>query len=525
MNDAETRHFASARLHRSLSSFNKETRRVASLHLPALPTQPKLRLCLLRSALLLALAPFLLLTAFNQPFFDDFRNAYWMREHGTWGVQLWLFQTWTGRFTTTFIMTVLNPVAYGWLGGVKVVTAALFVAQWASLAHLLRALLHTALKAACSWNQAFWAAGLLLALFCNAAPAPFSFLYWFCGAVAYQIPLIGLLNFTALALRTAWGPASTRWRNALVACLPLLMALTGNELTLVQTLPVLALLAFALPKAVRPQLLLWLLIGAAATAATIAAPGNWARATAMAPPTDPLYAYRWLVLGPRAVYSMALFLVHPMIGFSVLVAVVGGLWLGQQAGSDHVPVQWTRLQWVALFLAYGLLNFLGFLLFRYIVVGPPLLRAQNEMLLVLLLSTAVLGWLLGRQVPTVYNLIRPQLLWLTLLWVTALFGTGHVAEAWHELVTSAAPFNTQMQARFAALQVAHQTAQQQLTLPPLRLPYGRVLIPLRQFSTDIEFDIDLTPGCEGNINGVMERYFEVPDVCCNATAATLPPTN
>ena len=56
----------------------------------------------------------------------------------------------------------------------------------------------------------------------------------------------------------------------------------------------------------------------------------------------------------------------------------------------------------------------------------------------------------------------------------------------------------------------HRAGTPAVTLPPLRLPYGRVLVPLRQFSTDIEFDIDLTPGCEGTINGVMERYFEVP---------------
>ena len=112
-------------------------------------------------------------------------------------------------------MTVLNPVTYGWLGGVKVVAAALFRgAVGQSGAFAAGAVRHTLCGWRCSWGQAFWAAGLLLALFCNAAPAPFSFLYWFCGAVAYQIPLIGLLNFTALALRAGWGPAAAQWRNA-----------------------------------------------------------------------------------------------------------------------------------------------------------------------------------------------------------------------------------------------------------------------------------------------------------------------
>ena len=502
-----------------------------------MPTHPKLRLFLLRLALLLALAPFLLLCAFNQPFFDDFRNAYWMREHGTWGVQSWLFKTWTGRFTTTFVMTVLNPVAYGWLGGVKAVAAATFVAQWASSAYLLRTLLRTALKSACSRSQAFWAAGLLLALFCSAAPVPFSFLYWFCGIVAYQLPLMGLLTFTALALRAGWGPVPTQWRNAGLACFPLVLALTGNELTLVQAGPVLALLGFALPAAARPKLALWLLIGAMAVGMAAAAPGNWARAAAMAPPTDPYYNYRWLVLIPRALYSMVLFLIEPMIGLSALAAAAVGLWAGSTTRTQaHLPL--SRRQWLAVILAFGSLNFIGFLLFRYLIVGAPLMRAQNEILLVLLLSTAALGWLAGQQLTnassttTTATRLHPLQLLKSLglllpLLLLGLFGAGHVPEAWRELATSAASFDAQMQARFAALRAAHRTGTPRLTLPPLRLSYGRVLIPLRQFSRDIEFDIDLSQGCEGNINGVMERYFEVPDVCGEADAVPdeLPPSS
>ena len=473
--------------------------------------------------ILLALAPFLLLTAFNQPFFDDFRNGYWMREHGTWGVQLWLFQTWTGRFTTTFIMTVLNPVAYGWLAGVKVVAASAFIAQWASLAHLLRALGHTALRRACSWGQAMWSAGLLLMLFCNAAPSPFSFLYWFSGIVAYQLPLMGLLNFTALALRAGWGPAAARWRNAGLACLPLVLALTGNELTLVQAVPVLALLAFALPQDARPKLLLWLAIGATAAALAAAAPGNWTRVAAMAPPSDPYYAYHWLVLIPRAFYSMVLFLSKPLIVLSVLTAGMLGLWIGgQQQGKGPVMDPLSPRQWWAVLLAFGLLNFIGFLLFRQLVVGAPLPRAQNEILFVLLLSTAGLGWLVGQQQLSPAGAGKARQWSLRLLLVllfTGAFGAGHVPQAWRELATSAAPFDAQMQARFAALQAAHRAGAPRITLPPLRLPYGRILVPLHQFSADIEFDIDLTPGCAGTINGVMERYFEVPDVCCDQDAA------
>ena len=346
----------------------------------------------------------------------------------------------------------------------------------------------------------------------------------------YQLTLIALLNFAALALRVGWGPAAVRRRAAIWASAALALALTGNELTLVQALPVLALLVVALPRPARPALLGWLLMAVLAVAVAALAPGNWVRATAMAPASDPYYQYRWLVLGPRALLSMALFLLKPMNGLSTLAAAGVGWWAGRQMrAAGPVLRVIPRRQWLALLLAYAALNFIGFLLFRYLIVGAPLMRAQNEILLVQLGSTAGLGWLLGRHLgaaapalgatPRQPNLgpARELLLVLPLL---ALLAAGHVPEAWRELVTSAGPFDGQMRARFAALRAAHRTGTRQLTLPPLRLRYGRVLIPLRQFSSDIEFDIDLTPGCEGNINGVMENYFEVPDVCCDP-AATL----
>lgn len=490
----------------------------------ALVKSPPLRLLILRLGLLLALAPFLALTAFNQPFFDDFRNAYWMRAHGVGGVQTWLYQTWTGRYTSTFFMTVLNPVAYDWLGGVKLVAALLFVAQWASIAGLLRVLARTALRGTCSWGTAGWTAGLLLALFCNAAPAPFSFLYWFCGAVAYQIPLLGLLNFTTLALQAGWGPPRGQWRCAALACIPLVLALAGNELTLVQALPVLAILGITLPPAARPKWGLWLTVGGLAAAGAVVAPGNWARALAMAPP-DPLHAYRWLVLGPRTAYSLLLFLGRPTILLSLLAAGIVGLGLGldqrSRTGGQSLPC--SRHRWQMIALAFGVLNSIGFLLFRYLTVGPPLLRALNEILLVLLISTAALAWAGAAYLPKLAGWEmhgRRYAGWL-LLPLAGLFSAGHVPQAWRELWTSAAPFDTQMRARFASLRAAHRAGTPAIVLPPLHVAYGHILIPLRQFGADIEFDLDLTPGCEGNINGVMERYFEVPDVCCRP-AAPLP---
>ena len=475
---------------------------------------------------MLALAPFVALMAFNHPFFDDFRTAYWTHEHGLWGMQQWFYLTWSGRFTSTFFMTVLNPVTYGWLEGVRPAVLLIFGLLLASTGFFLRTVFHTVLRVPYTWSTAYWTTALLLALFCNAAPAPFSFLYWFCGVIVYQLPLLSLLTFAALALRAGWGSTASQWRCAGWACVPLVLAMAGNELTMLQAVPVLALLGYALPQATRPKWWLWLAVAGTTAAAAVLSPGNWLRVAASAPPTDPLHAYRWLVLGPRTAYSMLLFLAQPMTALSLLAATVAGLWLGfesRSAGHGSMVASWPRRHWWALLLAFGVLHAVGFLLFRYVLVGPPLHRARNEILLLMLVTVLVLAWLVA-QLPAVARL-APQLRRYApaLMVLAGLFVAGNVPVAWRELVTAAASFDAQMQARFAALRAAHRTGQPEITLPPLRLRYGRVLIPLRQFSHDIEFDIDLTTGCEGNINGVMERYFEVPDVCCRPEALALPP--
>lgn len=476
---------------------------------------------LLRVGIVLALAPFVLLIAFNHPFFDDFRTAAWTHQYGMWGVQKWFYYTQSGRFTSIFFMTVLNPVTYGWFEGVRVAVAAVFVLQWAAIAFFLRTVFHTVLRTGFSWGAAVWTAGLLLVLFCNAAPAPFSFLYWFSGVMVYQITLLSLLTFIALALRAAWGPAHRQWQCAGLACVPLVLTLAGSELTLVQALPLLAFLGYALPAGARPKWWLWLAVALVTIVVTVSAPGNWLRLEATQP-SDPLHAYRWLVLGPRTAYSLVLFLVRPLIGLSLLAAAAMGLWLGfRYRLPAHLATCFTRQNRWVLLLTFGVVNTVGFLLFRYLIVGPPLIRARNEIFLVMLISVLALAWL-GAQRPAMAawkpRLHRASSLLLVLL--ASLFGAGRVPDAWHELWTSARAFDEQMQARYVLLEAAHRSGRQVVTLPPLRVTTGRILLPLRQFvdGNGIEFDLDLNTGCNGIINGVTERFFQVPHVCCDPKA-------
>ena len=456
-----------------------------------------------------ALLPFLLLTAFNHPFFDDYRNAYWMRNYGVLGVQRWAYLTWTGRFTSTFLMTVFNPVAYGWLDGVKLAAGVIFLGQWACIAWFWRTLLRVVLGIACSWSAALLAGGLLLALACNAMPAPFSFLYWFAGALVYQVPHMALLLFITLALLLKEDTISWRGRAKWLAAACLVLAVTGNELLLVQGTVVLALLGRYLPKFMRRTWLAWLVLGTLAAAVAVVAPGNWVRAGIMAPEGSPVL--RGLLVLPRAVLATGRLLANPVAGGGMAAALLLGLALGWRRPAR---LRLSKQQWWAAGLGYLALNGAGFLLFAA-VLGAPLNRALNEMLLVGMVSTAGLGWLLALAFP------RPSLYqnWLLPALVLVLFAGGHVRHAWVELLTTAPAYEAQMQARNRALATARTAHAASVSLPMLQLRHGRVLAPLNRCGNTTDFDIDLTPGCEGTINGVLARYYELPRVCAIDTAA------
>jgi hypothetical protein len=470
-----------------------------------------LRLVSFRLGLVLALLPFLLLAAYNHPFLDDYLNATKVHTEGLAAAQLDWYYKWTGRYASTFFLTALNPLTYGWLAGVKVTAALLLGLNWLSIAGLLRTVFHLGFRLACSWRTAGWAAAALLALFCNAAPEPYSFIYWFTGAAVYQLPYLGLINFTSLAVVAGWGPARMRTLAALLALPCLVLAVAGNELVLLQTLVVLAVLGLRLPPDRRAAWWAWLLLGLVAGALSLAAPGNWLRA-AQTYPGD--HSQRWLLLLPRAAYSGILFLLKPMVSGSLVAALLTGLTLGRAAGAPAAGTRtsWSLPEWGGLLLAFGALNSVGFVLFRYVWIEAPVLRAQNEMLLLLLVSAAALGWVMATQQPGGI-LAGRRLRWALPLLLLALFTTGHVRHAWLELLTTAPAYEAQMQARYATMRQAHRAGQPAVLLPPLQLAHGRVLAPLRDGSYPADFSVDLSPGCSGNSNAVLAHYFGLRRVC------------
>ncbi|MFT6998478.1 MAG: hypothetical protein ACJAQ4_002240 [Cryomorphaceae bacterium] len=60
----------------------------------------------------IAISPFAILSFFSFPAVDDYSFFYFVNEHGFWGAQMQWYTTWTGRYFSSFILS-LNPLLVG----------------------------------------------------------------------------------------------------------------------------------------------------------------------------------------------------------------------------------------------------------------------------------------------------------------------------------------------------------------------------------------------------------------------------
>lgn len=105
------------------------------------------------------------------------------------------YATWTGRFTSTALLSV-NPLVYNSLAGYKLVLAILVVSQLASIYFLTAALTYKTL----SWQEKLIFALTLLFAFLDQMDDVRAGLYWMAGVVTYQVAVTLLFFYFALIL-------------------------------------------------------------------------------------------------------------------------------------------------------------------------------------------------------------------------------------------------------------------------------------------------------------------------------------
>ena len=224
--------------------------------------------------LMLVILPFVALAFYNHPTLDDFLDAVTVRKLGFWQSQKFFYTTLTGRYTTTVLLAVINPLVYGQSE----------TSWWVTLAFILGTLviLRYSISTLCGLNgiTAWWAGGLLLSLWLAYAPGHAEGLYWFTGAYTYVVTA-WLLLIWAVALGCYARARRTKVREGFwlgAACI-LTVAVAGT--TEPVALPFLLALLFGtfLSTWLKRGRIVWLFAGLAAVGCVVSflAPGNFVR--------------------------------------------------------------------------------------------------------------------------------------------------------------------------------------------------------------------------------------------------------
>jgi len=227
------------------------------------------------SLLLVLISPFIINCFFAYPQTDDFAFSTIARDMGFLKSQYHWYTIWTGRFTSTALLSI-NPLVYGSFAGYNFILVILILVQFASMYLLIDAITKNAL----SWQEKLIFTLLLLFAFLNQMDDVRSGLYWMAGVITYQVAETLLLLFGTLILYINNDLKHDNMHNkCLVIILAILLGGT-NEIVLVLVLLVTSFVTFysyAIKKNVNLFQITTLIAVGTGGGIGLLAPGNFAR--------------------------------------------------------------------------------------------------------------------------------------------------------------------------------------------------------------------------------------------------------
>ena len=294
---------------------------------------------LLAGSFILALMAHAYLGSFSRYMADDYTISTMAKAHGLFGAQVYWYLGWTGRFSFTFVASLLGLIGPATTRFVP----ALLMTVWIAATAWAISQIHS-LSGRTSWTKAVLLAGLIIFATLETAPNLVQSLYWQAGALTYIAPLVLLSLYVGIVIRFMRG---THQRSSFYAAGILMFVAGGfsDAYVVLQTsglvLALIALEIFApqhLKRTVRAFLLIGLLGSLLALAIVAIAPGNSARQAYF-----PHHLGLPQILSLTVVYSLRfiakLMLTHPIV-LSVLLGLPFLMVLRDKTAGD-TPV-WNR---------------------------------------------------------------------------------------------------------------------------------------------------------------------------------------
>jgi len=228
-------------------------------------------------ALLLSILPFLILTYFCHPAYDDFCISAHALTTGFIERQINVYKVGAGRYFSTLVLT-FSPLNVGSFAGYKAFGVATILLTFVSIFCLI----HAIVRSAVPLIDKLIATSFLAALFSNQAPDITEAYFWTTGEIVYQLPLILSMLFFAVVIRSSDKSKGAKLFRLFLSCL-LIVAIVGSNET---SMLVIALLIFTITIAMwmakseqRWSWLIFSIITIFCVAVVIAAPGNTVRSS------------------------------------------------------------------------------------------------------------------------------------------------------------------------------------------------------------------------------------------------------
>lgn len=145
----------------------------------------------------LTILPFIILSIYTNPSWDDFQFAAMTTQHGMWGSQYMWYNSWTGTFFSIAVLSVLNPLIFKSILGYKILPLILIVCTIVSSYFLIREITSRSV----SRKELLLCSLVFCSLyFFKMANVAFGF-YWMAASVKYQLAnIIMVILFTLIIM-------------------------------------------------------------------------------------------------------------------------------------------------------------------------------------------------------------------------------------------------------------------------------------------------------------------------------------
>ncbi|TYZ07049.1 hypothetical protein FY528_16205 [Hymenobacter lutimineralis] len=269
--------------------------------------------------------PFFALGFYGQPFLDDYWNGSMARDMGFFDAYIHLFNNWSGRFFTNFLLIYLNPLSYDFLSGIKFVFIFSFILKISSVAYCLSCV--TSKHKSLLFNYTL--ASVFILFYYIISPDKYAAMYSFTYFSVYQFPCL-ILILTPVFLYKHHLNLTTKSgaKNLIISGILCILGAGSNELTfmLLGWIIINAMLHYIIQRdndKLKFMLFLGILLAFSGFIAIVAAPGNSNR---LSNEFSNSFSYSPIIILERTIkfviylfsqYTTILILIFPIFVFSL----------------------------------------------------------------------------------------------------------------------------------------------------------------------------------------------------------------